>query len=142
MGSFARPLLTLLAVLPLAAGPAAWAWECGCEAACDAATEATASACECCADCPSGCCGTPGERGEPASDACSAEPGAGCECGCVVEAPVPPAVPAGQSQFAPPRAAPAPFEPAADDPRSCLGLEEPDPAAGPPVRVRLCVWRN
>ena len=139
MGSLARPLLTALAVLPLIAGPAAWAWECGCETTCDVAVDAAASACECCADCSSGCCGTPGER---APNACSADPGAGCECGCVVEAPLPPAVPAVQLQVAPPATVPVRFDPAANATGPSINLEEPDPAAGPPVRVRLCVWRN
>ena len=135
----ARPPLTaplaVLAALLYAAGPAALAAACDCGPACHAApaTAAEPSACGCAAD---RCCDDPGDAPVPAENA-------PCDCGCE-PGPIVPAAPTVESSPVPP-AAPGPpaatTEPAAASATS-TPKEAPDPAASPPVRVLLCVWRN
>ena len=130
----ARPLPALLAAFALCVAPVAWAAACPCAAA----TPAPGCACGVGADYGPACCGpegceTPGPAGEP--------------CGCCLTAPAPwlPAAP-----IEPPAAVPAPAAaafariPAAAEFGSggTCGEAAPDPAASPPVRVLLCVWRN
>ncbi len=130
MGTLLRLPPALLAVLPLVLGPAAWAMDCGCDTRCGTVAEATVCACR-----PTGCdtcCDTTGPAAE------------GCGCGCEPVVPLAPAVPTTESVFVPAAVPPAPFPSTGADAKSVAGrdVREPDPAASPPVRVRLCVWRN
>ncbi|MFH5804794.1 hypothetical protein [Alienimonas sp. DA493] len=129
MGTLLRLPPALLAVLPLLTGPAAWANDCGCGVGCEPAAVADAGC-----GCDDAACAIDENR---AIDD-------GCACGCVVERPEPlsPAAPGGEP---PPIPAAAPSRPiavaAANAGLLLRNSEEPDPAATPPRRALLCVWR-
>ena len=135
MERFLRLPPALLAALPLLFGPAAWAIGCDCGAACAAAE--TAAACPCGpAGCGGACCETPAET--------PAGPTRDCDCGCEPLVPLLPVATTAEPVPVPAAPAlPATRRIAADDLQTVKqGVGEPDPAASPPARVRLCVWRN
>ena len=130
MTGLARPLLALAAVLTHAAGPALWAAECACGPECG---DGFVAACGC-GDACGGCC----EEETPADPA-------GCGCELMPPSPAQPAAPAPTPTPVPAAAFTAPavdIVPSADPAGAGVSDTLAEHAADPPVRVRLCVWRN